>query len=143
MNQTDKQLTQKAKQLARKECANLMDGTCVEYDEPCFLISPKYDSIHDGVIDCDYFLLAVLPLQPDLQKAIWAEVYSEDGTVSSVMKNCAICGKTFIPTSNRQKFCSDCKLYADRARGREKQRRYASSQKTRHESDRLDPSESP
>ena len=143
MNQTDKQLTEKAKQLARKECANLIDGTCIDYDKPCFLISPKYDSIHDGAIDCDYFLISVLPLQPDLQKAIWNEIFREDGAVSSVMKNCAICGKPFIPTSNRQKFCSDCKLYANRARGREKQRRYASSQKTRRESDRLDPSESP
>ena len=143
MNQTDKQLTQKAKQLARKECANLIDGICIDYDKPCFLINPKYDSIHDGTINCDYFLLSVLPLQHDLQKAIWDEIYREDGTVSSVMKNCSICGKSFIPTSNRQKFCSDCKLYADRARGREKQRRYVSSQKTRHESDRLGPSESP
>ena len=138
MNQTDKQLTQKAKQLARKECANLMDGTCIEYDEPCFLISPKYDSIHDGAIDCDYFLLAVLPLQPDLQKAIWAEIYSEDGTVSSVMKNCAICGKPFIPTSNRQKFCTDCQIYARRARGRDKQRRYSQKQKSKTDNDPLE-----
>lgn len=49
MNQTDKQLTQKAKQLARKECANLMDGICIDYDKPCFLINPKNDSIHDGI----------------------------------------------------------------------------------------------
>ena len=143
MNQTDKQLTQKAKQLARKECANLMDGICIDYDKPCFLINPRYDPIHDGAIDCDYFLISVLPLQPDLQKAIWDKIYREDGAVSSVIKNCAICGKPFIPTSNRQKFCSDCKLYANRARGREKQRRYASSQKTKHDSDRFALSESP
>ncbi len=52
-------LIRKAKQLAKNECANLIDGICIDYDKPCFLISPKYDSIHDGAIDCDIFLLNV------------------------------------------------------------------------------------
>lgn len=138
MKALDKKLNQKAKQLARKECANLIDGDCIDYDKPCFLISPKYDSIHDGAIDCDIFLLNVLPLQPDLQKAIWAEIIKDDDSSPQEMKECFMCHKLFIPMSNRQKYCADCQLYARRARGRDKQQRYSQKQKSKTKNDPLE-----
>lgn len=129
MNETDKQLIRRAKQLAHKECCNLFDGFCVDYDHPCFLVNTRYPSIHEGAIDCDWFLLNVLPLERDLNQVIWAEIYREDDEEPQAMKKCAICKKHFIPTSNRQKYCAACRPAADRARGRKKQRRYESSRK--------------
>lgn len=129
MNETDKHLIKRMKQLARKECANCYDSFCVQDDCPCHLISSRYPSIRDGAIDCDWFLLWVLPLQPDLQRDVWTELLREEGQAPQTLKNCVICGRPFLPASNRQKYCSACQITAQRARGREKQRRYEANKK--------------
>lgn len=128
MNETNKHLIRRVKQLAHKECCNFFDGFCAEFDRSCFLVNSRYPFIHDGAIDCDLFLLYVLPLERDLKQAIWAEIYREDDDPKS-MKECAICKKQFVPASNRQKYCTACRPAADRARGREKQRRYENNRK--------------
>ena len=53
---TEKQILKSIKALAAGECANYHGGFCAETDRRCHLINPKYDSIRDGMIDCDYFL---------------------------------------------------------------------------------------
>ena len=58
---TDKQILKSIKALARGECANYDRGNCLLTDERCHLVNPSYESIHDGAIDCDYFLECVLP----------------------------------------------------------------------------------
>ena len=58
---TDKQILKSIKALARGECANYDRGNCLLTDERCHLVNPNYESIHDGAIDCDYFLECVLP----------------------------------------------------------------------------------
>ena len=52
---TEKQIIKSIKALARGECANYQNGMCLETDQRCHLINPRYDSIRDGMIDCDYF----------------------------------------------------------------------------------------
>lgn len=51
---TEKQILKSIKALAAGECANYHGGFCAETDRRCHLINPKYDSIRDGMIDCDY-----------------------------------------------------------------------------------------
>ena len=70
----DNQIIRSAKQLTQKECANYADGACVPEDCPCHLINPAYKTIHDGAIDCDWFVQVVLPLQPELLTAYWHEM---------------------------------------------------------------------
>ena len=59
-NNPDARILTRCVALARNECCNYCHGLCRETDEKCHLIS-AYPSIHDGAIDCDWFLRAVLP----------------------------------------------------------------------------------
>ena len=61
MNQIENQIQRGIRQLAQKECANYDNGSCLPADRPCHVISPAYKTIHDGAVNCDYFLRAVLP----------------------------------------------------------------------------------
>lgn len=67
---TDKQILKSIKALARGECANYSRGDCLMTDERCHLVNPNYESIHDGAIDCDYFLECVLPADWDLNDLV-------------------------------------------------------------------------
>ncbi len=81
-------------------------------------------------MNCDYFLRAVLPLQPELNTAVWHELLREEDQGGEGWKECIRCHKPFIPGSNRQRYCADCGTAAKQARSREKQRRYRERQKT-------------
>lgn len=129
MNTLDKQILRSVKQLARNECANYFNGSCLLEDRPCHVINPAYQTIHDGAVDCDYFLSAVLPLQPELNTAVWHEIFREEGQAGEGWKECTRCHKPFIPGSNRQRYCANCGIAAKQARSREKQRRYRARQK--------------
>ena len=67
---TDKQILKSIKALARGECANYSYGNCLLTDERCHLVNPDYESIHDGAIDCDYFLECVLPADWNLNDLV-------------------------------------------------------------------------
>ena len=82
----DNQIIRSAKQLTQKECANYADGACVPEDCPCHLINPAYKTIHDGAIDCDWFVQVVLPLQPELLTAYWHEIFREEGQAGTGWK---------------------------------------------------------
>ena len=129
MSQQDTEIMRSVKQLAKKECANYIDGFCLPADRPCHVLNPAYKTIHDGAVDCDYFLLAVLPLDVELNKAVWHEIYREEGQAGEGWKECVRCHKPFIPGSNRQRYCASCGAAAEQARSREKQRRYRERQK--------------
>ena len=120
-NQT---LLNSIKQLAKKECANFSGGYCLPEDHPCHVVNRAYETICDGAVDCDHFLLAVLPLQPELNTAVWREIFGEEGLAGVRWKECVRCHKPFVPTSNRQRYCAVCGVAAKRARSIEKQRRY-------------------
>ena len=129
MNTPEKHILRSIKQLAQKECANYFDGICLPADKPCHVLNPAYQTIHDGAVGCDYFLSAVLPLQPELDTAVWHEILREEDQVGESWKECTRCHKPFIPGSNRQRYCTNCGAAAKQARNREKQRRYRARQK--------------
>ncbi len=124
MNKLDNEIIRSARRLAQKECANYADGFCLPADCPCHVLNPTYKMIHDGVIACDYFLCAVLPLDPELNTAVWHEIFRGEYQAGKGWKECARCHKPFVPASNRQRYCSSCGAAAKQARVREKQRRY-------------------
>ena len=130
MSQQDNEIMRSVKQLARKECANYADGFCLPADRPFHVLNPAYKTIHDGAVACDYFLLAVLPLDAELITAVWHEICREEDQAGEGWKECVRCHKPFIPASNRQRYCASCGETANQARIREKQRRYRERQKT-------------
>lgn len=130
MNTIDKQLMRQVKALARRECANYQDGICLPEDRPCHVLHPVYTKIHDGAIDCDWFLEAVMPLDQELTKAVWQEILREEGSSGESLKECVCCHKPFLPASNRQRYCEACGETVKKARVREKQRRYRQRQKS-------------
>lgn len=130
MSQQDTEIMRSMKHLAKKECANYANGFCLPTDCPCYVLNPAHKTIHNGAVDCDYFLLAVLPLDAELNKAVWYEMYREEGQAGEGWKECVRCYKPFIPGSNRQRYCASCGEAANQARNREKQRRYRERQKT-------------
>lgn len=129
MGQHDTEIMRSVKRLAQKECVNYADGFCLLADCPCHVLNPAYKTIHDGAIACDYFLLAVLPLDAELNTAVWHEIYRGEDQAGEGWKECVRCLKPFIPGSNRQRYCASCGAAAKQARIREKQRRYRERQK--------------
>lgn len=83
-----------ANALIHKLCCNYIGGQCIILDCKC----PQ--SISYSVC-CKWFRQAILPQD----KALFAEVIEPDKK-----KKCAICGKSFVPKSNRAKYCSDCSV---------------------------------
>ena len=103
--------------------ANFIDGKCIE-DRECAVINSRYPTIHDGAVDCDYFLECVLPIDPELNQIIWAELLREEDVIRPNERTCAWCGGAFIPNSGRQQYCLNCKPLHERLRNRDKQRSY-------------------
>ena len=124
---TNKQILKSIKALARDECENYSRGDCLMTDERCHLVNPNYGSIHDGAIDCDYFLECVLPADWDLNDlvsyALWYDEEDED-ELPSTMKRCAECQKPFVFASNRQKYCNTCQQIVRRRQSAQRVRKY-------------------
>jgi len=95
----------KVNTLIKKECCNHDSGNCVmlEYGEGCKC--PQIASLH---ICCTWFREAVLPLDKVLESSIFGN--------KDMKKRCAMCGKLFVPTNNRAKFCTKCIPKANRQR---------------------------
>lgn len=124
MSKDETQIRKQLQRLAVQECANYMDGMCVEEDRPCHVLLPQY-TIHDGAIGCDYFLEAVLPLDKELNRVVWAKIdephwapwiVEEDAETGAQLHHCCECGKVYRPASNRQKYCLACGKAAKRKR---------------------------
>ena len=130
MTKQDNHIIRSVKLLAQKECANYANGTCLPEDHPCHVINPAYKTIHDGAVNCDYFLSTVLPLQPELNTGLWHEILREEDQTGEGWKQCGRCHKPFIPGCNRQHYCAECGAGAKLAGNREKQRRHRQRQKT-------------
>ncbi len=78
------------------ECCNYDAGNCLALDDGDACVCPQ--SISYSLI-CKWFRAAVLPLDKELCVALLHQ---------RNMKNCAVCGKRFLPGSNRAKYCPDC-----------------------------------
>lgn len=121
----EKSILQEAARLAKRECANYDDGYCFMDDQFRRAVMPGH-TIHDGAIDCTYFLDAVLPLDKELHEAIVNRLHHDeyapwinlDGTEPQefALKQCSSCGKYFTPKSNRQRYCASCAVEAERKR---------------------------
>lgn len=116
-------LIRKIRILANRECCNYIDGKCIE-ERACTVTNPRYPSIHDGAVDCDYFLGCVLPTDSELNQIIWAELLREEDVIRPNEKVCAWCGGAFVPNICRQQYCPHCKPLHERLRNRNKQRSY-------------------
>lgn len=100
-----------------QECCNLDNGRCLILDSVCA------QSISYTLL-CNWFREAVLPLDKELQVALLSK---------HNLKNCVICGKSFMPNSNRAKYCLICSVWERRRREATRQRRrYAEKQHSTH-----------
>ncbi|MGM9600175.1 MAG: cysteine-rich VLP domain-containing protein [Faecousia sp.] len=109
----DYQQYRKMRRLEHKFC-NYDDGFCIALDdgEKCVCVQ----SISYSLI-CKWFRAAVLPMDQDLEAALFPHL----GT-----KQCAVCGKRFLPGSNRAKYCSDCTVTMKRHNTTKRKRRQRS-----------------
>lgn len=131
---TDKQILKRIRQLARDECANYQGGICLETEERCHIINPNYPSVHDGAIDCDYFMDCVLPADWELNDIVWYAIWAEedmwDGpnedsdTLPDGMRRCAECQRPFTYTNNRQKYCRACAAKVKRKQDASRQQKH-------------------
>ena len=62
---------------------------------------------------CTYFQRSVLPTNPALQSDVNEK---QKGKREGTIKQCAQCGKPFLPASNRQRYCEACRIEAERKR---------------------------
>ena len=129
----DKNLIRRCKALAAHACANWRDHECLVRDCPCDMIHPRYATIHDGAINCDYFLSSVLPLDRELSRLVWRIILEDEERAHPNIRFCTICGSALVPTSPRQKYSSFCGAERKRQRCREKQRRYTERKRARQQ----------
>mgnify|MGYP001024550496 FL=1 len=93
------------------ECCNYDCGNCLLLDNGEECVCPQ--SITYSLI-CKWFRAAVLPLDAGLYAAL---LYRAD------MKKCVLCGGSYLPKSNRAKYCPDCAAHMKRAKATERKRR--------------------
>ena len=96
-----------AKALIRESCCNYEDGNCILLDAPCA-------QMISGSLCCRWFRWAVLPQDALLESIL---------TASAETKQCVVCGKVFVPKSNRAKYCPDCACAVHRRQKTESERR--------------------
>ena len=85
-----------ANALIRRECCNYEDGNCMLLDDGDTCTCPQTVSFS---VCCKWFRWAVLPLDGTLK----AEIFRDKD-----LKRCAVCGRVFVPKSNRAKYCPGC-----------------------------------
>ena len=89
------------------QCCNYDEGNCLVLECVCV------QSISYSLL-CRWFRAAVLPQDASLCAAL---LYRDQ------MKPCVICGGSFVPKSNRAKYCPDCAVVARRRKEAERQRK--------------------
>ena len=89
-------------------CCNYDDGDCLVLECVCV------QSISYSLL-CRWFRAAVLPQDTNLCAAL---LYRDQ------MKPCVICGGSFVPKSNRAKYCLDCANQERRRKTRDRVRRH-------------------
>ena len=88
-------------------CCNYDDGDCLVLECVCV------QSISYSLL-CRWFRAAVLPQDANLCAAL---------LYHNRMKPCVICGGSFVPKSNRAKYCPDCAVIARKRKEAERQRK--------------------
>ena len=101
------------RRLVKKWCANFdPEYGCLPLDCECYMLNKWWTGSY-----CRYFREAVLPLDPELERAL------SDTGHKAELRACAVCGRPF-PRQGKRAFCSGtCKEVAKRKRQREYMRR--------------------
>ena len=96
--------------LARQNCANYEGGACLI--QPCgqCIVEIETDRLPANV--CPYFMQAVLPADPALMDE-YLDYFPRDYPLkrenSGLPDVCERCGDRYKRTSNRQKYCHQCR----------------------------------
>ena len=100
-----------ANALIRRECCCYEDGNCMLLDDGDTHTCPQTISFS---VCCKWFRWAVLPQIGTLE----AEIFRD-----KELKHCAVCGRVFVPKSNRAKYCPDCAARVHRRQKTESERK--------------------
>ena len=100
-----------ANALIRRECCNYEDGNCMPLDDGDTHTCPQTISFS---VCCKWFRWSVLPLDGTLE----AEIFQDKD-----LKCCAVCGRVFVPKSNRAKYCPGCAARVHRRQKTESERK--------------------
>ena len=111
---------QRAVTLIRKQCSACDNGNCLYLDDGEEVPCPQTLSCS---VCCKVFRWVVLKDKAGLE--LETELFGKDA-----MKRCAICGRAFIPGSNRAKYCDDCKIIARRRQKAEHAKRRRANSRT-------------
>ena len=93
--------------LIREACCNFDNQNCILFDDVC----PQTIS---ASLCCKWFRWAVLPRDRLLENNLIGK---------TEIKRCVECGRSFVPNSNRAKYCSDCAVIVHRRQKTESERR--------------------
>ncbi|MDM5339687.1 cysteine-rich VLP protein [Fictibacillus enclensis] len=120
----------KAKKLAKENCANYTGaGQClVACGGRCLL---TYESDGIGNI-CPYFIVSVLPADHEMETE-YREIFDIPGGTPP-KDLCNECGRTIERSSNRQKYCGECResVRKTKERQRQKEKRLGNAIKRTH-----------
>lgn len=100
-----------ANALIRRECCCYEDGNRMFLDDGDIHACPQTISFS---VCCKWFRWSVLPQIGTLE----AEVFRD-----KELKRCAVCGRVFVPKSNRAKYCPDCAARVHRRQKTESERK--------------------
>lgn len=104
-----------ANALIRRKCCNCENGDCIALDDGDTHTCPQ--TIYFSVC-CKWFRWAVLPQIGTLE----AEIFRDKD-----LKRCSVCGKPYVPKSNRGKYCPDCAARVHRRQKTESERKRRSA----------------
>ena len=104
-----------ANALIRRECCCYEDGNCMLLDDGDTHTCPQTISFS---VCCKWFRWSVLPQIGTLE----AEIFRD-----KELKRCAVCGRVFVPKSNRAKYCPGCAARVHRRQKAESERKRRSS----------------
>ena len=104
-----------ANALIRRECCCYEDGNCMFLDDGDTCACPQTASFS---VCCKWFRWSVLPQIGTLE----AEIFRDKD-----LKRCSVCGKPYVPKSNRGKYCPDCAARVHRWQKTESERKRRSA----------------
>ena len=111
---------QRAVTLIRKLCSACDNGNCLYLDDGEEVSCPQMISYS---VCCKVFRWVLL--KDGEGQALETELFGKD-----TMKRCAICGRAFIPGSNRAKYCDGCRAIAQRRQKAEYAKRRRANSRT-------------
>jgi len=103
--------SRKVNALVKKECCNCDHGNCILLDDGDECVCPQLISYS---LLCKWFCAAVLPLD----QALYAELFAQEDR-----RRCTVCGAAYASSSNRAKYCPDCRKRITRRQTAERMRK--------------------